>query len=72
MDPLAPDGTKLRSRFGPSLTAFGHPGAGGSHAFADPETGLAFAYVMNQMEPGVLPNEKSLSLLEAVLEELRH
>ena len=71
MDPLAPDGTKLRSRFGPSLTAFGHPGAGGSHAFADPETGLAFAYVMNQMEPGVLPNEKSLSLLEAVLAALQ-
>ena len=38
---------------------------------ADPETGLAFAYVMNQMEPGVLPNEKSLSLLEAVLAALQ-
>jgi hypothetical protein len=26
---------------------------------------------MNQMEPGVLPNEKSLSLLEAVLAALQ-
>ena len=38
------------------------PGAGGSHAFADPENKIAFAYVMNQMEQSVLPNEKSLRL----------
>ncbi len=66
MDPLAADGTKLRRHFGTSLRAFGHPGAGGSHAFADPETGLSFAYVMNQMEQGVLPNEKSLSMVAAL------
>ena len=70
MDPLNPDGTKNRSRFGPSLAAFGHPGAGGSHAFADPAQGLSFAYVMNQMEPGVLPNEKSLGLVDSVLAAL--
>lgn len=70
MDPLRADGTKLRSRFGPSPSAFGHPGAGGSHAFADPERGLSFAYVMNQMEQGILPNEKCLGLQEAVLREL--
>jgi CubicO group peptidase (beta-lactamase class C family) len=52
--------------FGPSPLAFGHPGAGGSHAFADPENGLAFAYVMNQMEQSLLPNEKSLRLVEAL------
>jgi CubicO group peptidase (beta-lactamase class C family) len=64
-DPLDPEGHKHRAIFGPSTRAFGQPGAGGSHAFADPESGLSFAYVMNQMEPGVLPNEKSLRLIEA-------
>lgn len=52
--------------FGPSTLAFGHPGAGGSHAFADPENGLSFAYVMNQMEQSLLPNEKSLALVDAL------
>lgn len=55
-----------RRLFGPSSSAFGHPGAGGSHAFADPETGLAFAYVMNQMEFGALPKERSLGLIRAL------
>jgi CubicO group peptidase (beta-lactamase class C family) len=36
-------------RFGSSDRAFGHPGAGGSFAFGDPERGVAFAYVMNRM-----------------------
>ena len=52
--------------FGPSRTSFGHPGAGGSHAFADSENKIAFAYVMNQMEQSLLPNEKSLRLVDAI------
>ncbi len=52
--------------FGESPGAFGHPGAGGSHAFADPENGIAFAYVMNQMEQSLLPNDKSLRLITAI------
>ena len=52
--------------FGPSPYAFGHPGAGGSHAFADPENKISFAYVMNQMEQSLLPNEKSLRLVDAI------
>jgi CubicO group peptidase (beta-lactamase class C family) len=52
--------------FGRSTCAFGQPGAGGSHAFADPENGISFAYVMNQMEQSVLPNEKSHRLVEAL------
>jgi CubicO group peptidase (beta-lactamase class C family) len=55
-----------RRIFGPSPASFGHPGAGGIHAFADPENKIAFAYVMNQMEQSVLPNEKSLRLVDAV------
>ena len=65
-DPLDASGVKLRQLFGPSPRAFGQPGAGGSHAFADPENNLAFAYVMNQMEPGVMPNEKALGIVEAI------
>ena len=55
---------KSRSLFGPSLTAFGQPGAGGSNGFFDPENKVAFAYVMNQMEPGLFPNRKSLRIVK--------
>ncbi len=55
-----------RRMFGTFPNAFGHPGAGGANAFADPENRLAFAYVMNQMEQQVLPNEKSLRLVDAI------
>jgi CubicO group peptidase (beta-lactamase class C family) len=56
----------VRRMFGPSPNAFGHPGAGGSYAFADPENRISFAYVMNQMEQSLLPNEKSLRLVDEV------
>jgi len=59
-----------RRMFRPFVTSFGHPGAGGSHAFADPENKIAFAYVMNQMEQSVLPNEKSLRLVDAIYDFL--
>jgi CubicO group peptidase (beta-lactamase class C family) len=65
-DPVSDAGQKLRSLFGPSSLAFGQPGAGGSLAFADPKNNVAFAYVMNQMEPGLLPNPKSLRLVRLV------
>ena len=57
---------ETRRLFGPSTASFGHPGAGGSHAFADPENKIGFAYVMNQMEQSVLPNEKSLRIVDAI------
>ena len=56
----------VRRISGPSPNAFGHPGAGGSYAFADPENRISFAYVMNQMEQSLLPNEKSLRLVDEV------
>jgi CubicO group peptidase (beta-lactamase class C family) len=59
-----------RRIFGPSSLAFGHPGAGGSHAFADPENNLSFAYVMNQMKQSLLPNEKSLRLVDAIYKQM--
>jgi CubicO group peptidase (beta-lactamase class C family) len=59
-----------RRIFGTSPNAFGHPGAGGSHAFADPENKIAFAYVMNQMEQSLLPNVKSLRLVDAIYDLL--
>ena len=55
-----------RKLFGTSTNAFGHPGAGGSHAFADPNNRISFVYVMNQMEQSLLPNEKSLRLVNAI------
>jgi CubicO group peptidase (beta-lactamase class C family) len=36
-------------RFGSSDRSFGHPGAGGSFAFGDPDRRVAFAYVMNRL-----------------------
>jgi CubicO group peptidase (beta-lactamase class C family) len=67
-DPVGNDGAKMRKTFGPSLRAFGHPGAGGSLAFADPERGIGFAYVMNQMGMGVLPQDRAAALVRAVYE----
>jgi CubicO group peptidase (beta-lactamase class C family) len=65
-DPVDPDGRKKRRVFGSACGAFGHPGAGGSVAFADPERRMGFAYVMNQMELGVLPKERAQGLVDAL------
>lgn len=46
--------------------AFGHPGAGGSLGFADPEAELGFGYVMNQMLLGTTGDPRSCALVEAV------
>ncbi|TDC92977.1 class A beta-lactamase-related serine hydrolase [Nonomuraea deserti] len=46
-------------------TTFGFPGLGGSLGFADPESGLAFGYVMNHVkEDG--QNRRAATLVEAV------
>ncbi len=64
-DPLNESGEKSRRHYGESLQAFGHPGAGGSHALGDPESGLSFAYTMNQMDLSVLPGAKSSRMIAA-------
>jgi CubicO group peptidase (beta-lactamase class C family) len=46
--------------------AFGHPGAGGSLGFADPDAGIGFGYVMNQMHLGTTGDPRSCALVEAV------
>lgn len=68
-DPLDESGRKIRQIYGPSLSAFGHPGAGGSHGLADPATGISFAYVMNQMDLSVMPGLKCLEMVDALFSE---
>jgi CubicO group peptidase (beta-lactamase class C family) len=61
---------------GPSLPpscgadAFGHPGAGGSLGFADPEARIGFGYVMNQMQVGAVVDTRSEHLVRAVYQAL--
>ncbi len=68
-DPHDESGQKTRQIYGPSFSAFGHPGAGGSHGFGDPETGISFAYVMNQMELSVMPGVKCMEMVAALFSE---
>lgn len=49
--------------------AFGHPGRGGSLAFADPEHGIAFGYVMNSVVEGA-NDVRATSLVEALRDSL--
>jgi CubicO group peptidase (beta-lactamase class C family) len=51
---------------GPHEGAFGHFGAGGSLAFADPEARLAFAYTPNQGEGPRWQNPRNRGLIEAL------
>lgn len=52
--------------FGPSPTAFGHPGAGGAIGFADPAAGLGFAFIPGAMHPGALPGDRTRRLVAAM------
>ncbi len=52
--------------FGMGAQAFGHPGAGGSLGFADPERQVAFGFVTNLMGPYVLMDPRAQRLAKAV------
>lgn len=49
-----------------SPRAFGHAGAGGSLGYADPENGVGYGYVMNQMGGGIAGDPRTVALNEAV------
>jgi CubicO group peptidase (beta-lactamase class C family) len=63
-------GFALASSHMPSISpgSFGHPGAGGSIGLADPETGVAMAYVMNFHK--MADDYRAASLVEAVRNSL--
>ena len=56
--------TQPERPIGPGQATFGHFGAGGSLGFADPENGIAFGYVMNQMGPR-WQNPRTRALVDA-------
>ena len=58
------------SVYGPRRTAFGHSGAGGSTAFADPDTGLAMAVTINKMHPSFQAEGPTAEICNFVREEL--
>lgn len=56
--------------FGSSDKAFGTPGFGGSFGFADPETGIGFAYVMNRLGFHLCSDPRELALRQAVFRDV--
>ena len=61
---------RLDARIGRGTRSFGHPGAGGSLGFADPDAGVGFGYVMNRMGPKILLDVRAIALADAVYESL--
>jgi CubicO group peptidase (beta-lactamase class C family) len=45
-------------------SGYGHDGAGGQVAFADPEVGIGFAFLTNQLEAG--PDERATRIVDAL------
>ncbi|HEV7758082.1 MAG TPA: serine hydrolase domain-containing protein [Acidimicrobiales bacterium] len=50
--------------------SFGHSGAGGSLAFADPVNGIGFAYVMNRMLQNLAGDPRTTGLVKAVYDAI--
>jgi len=52
--------------YGPGELTVGHSGWGGSCVFADPETRISGAYVMNKQSPHLIGDPRAVTLIEAV------
>lgn len=66
-----PDATGAVGPMGPNPAAFGHPGAGGSIGFCDPDAGLAIAIAKNRMLAPMTPEDNTvLTVANAVREAL--
>ena len=50
--------------------SFGHPGRGGALGFADPESGIAFGYVINGFRTSVTADPRAQALVRAVRRSL--
>ncbi|MDX3800666.1 serine hydrolase domain-containing protein [Streptomyces sp. AK04-3B] len=61
-------GPMLHGAASPLLSprAFGHPGRGGALGLADPESGIAFAYVTNGFRTSVTADPRAQALLRAL------
>jgi CubicO group peptidase (beta-lactamase class C family) len=55
---------------GPNPKSFGHPGAGGSLGYADPEAKIGFGYTMNKMQTSLLIDPRATALIDAVYASL--
>ncbi len=53
---------------GQNPRVFGHPGAGGSIGFADPDAAIGFGYTMNQMGQGIVTFERAGAITRALYE----
>ena len=62
--------TQPNAQWGPNAHAFGHPGAGGSLGFADPEAQVGFGYTMNKMGSGIIVDPRARALFDAVYASL--
>jgi CubicO group peptidase (beta-lactamase class C family) len=56
--------------YGPNPAAFGHDGFGGSAVGADPERGVAFAYVMNRMGMNLVDDPRKQALIDGIYRSL--
>jgi CubicO group peptidase (beta-lactamase class C family) len=57
---------RANATFGLGPRAFGHPGAGGSVGFADPERDVAFGFVTHTLGPYILMDPRAQRLARAV------